>query len=176
MDFGIAIDLAGRRLQQPAFEAVGEVEHVDGAEDRGLGRLHRIVLVVHRRGRTGEIVDLVDLDAQRLGDVVADQLELRRAEMMLDVAFGAGEEIVDADDLVAIGNQPIDEMRAEKPGATGDQDPSATLVDARHECSTAGNRPARAGRSRRPLPVNSLPSAATSARPAWRRPPMPMPK
>jgi hypothetical protein len=35
------------------------------------------VLVVDRRGRTGEIVDLVDLDIERERHVVAHQLEAR---------------------------------------------------------------------------------------------------
>ena len=51
----------------------------------GLGRLHRIVLVMHRRGRAGEIVDLVDLDVERERHVVADQLEMLVVEQMLDV-------------------------------------------------------------------------------------------
>ena len=54
----------------------------------GLGRLHRVVLVVHRRGRAGEVVDLVDLDVERERHVVADQLEMLVVEQMLDVAAG----------------------------------------------------------------------------------------
>ena len=42
----------------------------------GLRRLHRIVLIVNGRGRTGEIVDLIDLQIDRERDVVADQLEV----------------------------------------------------------------------------------------------------
>ena len=53
----------------------------------GLGRLHRVVLVVNGRGRAGEVVDLVDLDVEREGDVVAHQLEARMAEQMVDVAL-----------------------------------------------------------------------------------------
>ena len=55
--------------------ALGQPEHVDRAVHAGLGRLHRVVLVVDRRGRAGEVVDLVDLDVERKGDVVAQQLE-----------------------------------------------------------------------------------------------------
>ena len=43
---------------------------------------------------------------------------------MLDVALAAGEEIVDAEDVVALRDQPIAQMRAEKPGAAGDQNAS----------------------------------------------------
>ena len=65
----------------------------------GLGRLHRIALVVNRRRRAGEIEDLVDLDIEREGHVVADQLEALVIQQMLDVAARAAEEIIDADDV-----------------------------------------------------------------------------
>ena len=55
MDMGVAIDLAGRGLEDLRLHPLGQAQHVDGAMDAGLGRLHRIVLVVDRarRGRRG---------------------------------------------------------------------------------------------------------------------------
>ena len=75
MDAGIAVHFGGRRLEDFRAHALGQAQHVDRAVHAGLGRLHRIALVVNRRRRTGEIVDLVDLDIERKGHVVADQLE-----------------------------------------------------------------------------------------------------
>ena len=121
MDGGVAVDLRGRGLEDPAFEALGEAQHVDGAVHAGLGRLHGVVLVVDGRGRAGEIVDFIDLDIEREGHVVTHELEARVAEQVLDVALGAGEKIIDADDVVAVGDQAIAEMRAEKAGAAGYQ-------------------------------------------------------
>ena len=80
MDRRVAVDLAGRGLEDPALQALGQAQHVDGAVHAGLGRLHRIVLVVDRRGRAGQVVDLVDLDIEREGHVVAHQLEARIAD------------------------------------------------------------------------------------------------
>ena len=60
------------------------------------------MLVVDRRGRAGQIVDLVDLDKERKGHVVAHELEARIAEEMLDVLLGAGEKIVEAENFVPI--------------------------------------------------------------------------
>ena len=82
MHGGIAIDLRGRGLQDLGPSALGEAEHVDRADDAGLGRLHRIELIMDRRGRAGEIVDLVDLDIERKRDVVAQQLEMRIVEQI----------------------------------------------------------------------------------------------
>ena len=77
MDFRIAVDFAGRRLQDARALARGEVEHVDRTLHTGLGRLHRIVLVVDRRGRAGEVEDAVDFDVERKRDVVSKQFEAR---------------------------------------------------------------------------------------------------
>ena len=41
---------------------------------------------------------------------------------MLDVLLAPGEEIVDADDVVPVGQQAIAQVRAEKAGAAGDED------------------------------------------------------
>ena len=92
---------------------------------RGLGRLHRIVLVVDRRGRAGEIVDLVDLDIERERHVVPHQLEMRIAEAGDDVVLVAGEVVVDAQHVVARRQQALAEMRAEEAGAAGHQNPLA---------------------------------------------------
>jgi hypothetical protein len=77
MHDGVPVDLRGGGLQYLAAEPLREPEHVDRAMDGGLGRLDRIVLVTHRRGRAGEIVDLVDVDMEREGCVVAQELEPR---------------------------------------------------------------------------------------------------
>ena len=98
----IAIDLAGRGLQDPAFQPLGEAEHVDRAVHRCLHRLDRVVLVMDRRSRTGEVVDLVDLDIEREADVVPQELEARVHVHMVEVALGRRKQIVDADHLMAV--------------------------------------------------------------------------
>ena len=49
------------------------------------GRLHRIVLVVNRRGGAREIVDFIDLDIERESYVVAQNFELRIVEVLRDI-------------------------------------------------------------------------------------------
>src|SRR3989344_4230558 len=122
MHCGIAIDLAGRGLEGLRLHALGEPEHVDRAVHAGLGRLHRIELVVDRRSRAGQVVDLVHLDVERERHVVAQQLKMRITDEMGDVVLGAGEEIVHAQHVVPVGDQPLAEVRAQEPGAAGDQD------------------------------------------------------
>ena len=50
-----------------------------------------------------------------------DQLEVRPAEQVGDVGLLAGEEVVEADDVVPLLDQPLAEVRAEEAGAAGDQ-------------------------------------------------------
>ena len=91
---------------------------------RGLHRLDGVVLVVARRGGAGQVVDLVDFQEDRQRDVVADQFEVRLAQQVGDVRLLAGEEVVQADHVVAFVDQPLAEVRAEKAGPAGDQNAS----------------------------------------------------
>ena len=55
-------------------------------------------------------------------DVVPQQLEALVIQEVLDVASCAGEEIVDAEHLVAALKQPVGEVRSEEAGTTRDED------------------------------------------------------
>ena len=67
----IAVNLRRRGLQNLRSRTFCKAQHIDRAMHRRLGRLHWIVLVMDWRGRTGEIVDLIDLDEERERNVVA---------------------------------------------------------------------------------------------------------
>ncbi len=45
---------------------------------------------------------------------MTDEFEARVTDKMLDIAFGAGEVIVDANDIMPIGEQPVAEVRPKK--------------------------------------------------------------
>ena len=129
VDVRIAIDLARRSLEDLALQPLGEAEHVDRAVHAGLGRLHGIVLVVDRRCRTGEIVDLVDLDIERHRDVVPHEFEARLAMQVVEVALGPGEQVVDAQHLVPLFEQPVDQVRADEPRPAGHQNTLPAFVN-----------------------------------------------
>ena len=118
---GIAVHLGRRRLQDARLHALGEAQHVDRAVHARLRRLHRVELVVDRRGGARQVEDLVDLDVERERHVVAHQLEARVAQEVRDVALGPREEVVDAKDVVAALDEPFAKMRAEEAGAPGHQ-------------------------------------------------------
>src|SRR5215472_9657174 len=96
------------------------------------------------RGWAGKVVDLVDLDKEGMGDVVSHSLELWQRQQRGDIFLAAGEIIVDAQHVIALGNQLLTQMRSQKPGAPGDEDP---FSDRTHErFPTNGRGAARAGR------------------------------
>src|SRR4051794_34225466 len=85
------------------------------------GGLHRVELVVHRRGRASEIEDLIDLDVERKTDVVTRELKAGIAQEMVHVAPCPGIEIVDAQDFIPPPQPPIAKMRADEASPAGDQ-------------------------------------------------------
>lgn len=77
------------------------------------------------RCRASEVVDLIDLEFEWLGDVVADELKIRVIEQVHDIAFAAREEVVEADDFVTFVEKSLAKMRTKESGATGDQNAHA---------------------------------------------------
>ena len=43
------------------------------------------------------------------------------SQQVVDVRRRAGEEVVDADDLVPLGQEPLAQVRADEPGPAGDE-------------------------------------------------------
>ena len=82
------------------------------------------VQVVDRARQRGEVEDRVDraVDVDVVGDVVLDEVEAPVAEQVGDVARMAGRQVVERDDVVAIGQQPVRQVRADEAGPAGDDD------------------------------------------------------
>ena len=72
---------------------------------------------MRRRSRAGEIVDLVDLDLEGIDHIVPHEFKVRVGQQMNDVLLPAGEQVVEADDIVAVADQPIAKVTAEEAGA-----------------------------------------------------------
>ena len=122
MDIGIAIDLRGGGLEDTGFHPLGQSQAVDSPNHGGLHRLDGIVLVVRGGCRAGEIVNPVDLEFERVDDIVAHELEAGIADKMLDIRLTTSEEIVEADDFVSLLDQAIAEMRTKESGSAGNED------------------------------------------------------
>jgi hypothetical protein len=90
------------------------------------------MLVVHGRCGTGEVEDAVDLYIKREGDVMAHQLEIRAAEEMRDVGPGTGEEVVDAQNVVASRHEAIAQVRTQEAGTASDECFVHVVIGFRH--------------------------------------------
>ena len=104
MDLRIAIDLAGGGLQNLGAAALRESEHVDCAVNAGLRGLDWIVLIVNRRCRTRQIVDLVNLDVEWECDVMPEKLEILVLRKVKDVSSATRVKVIDADHVVTFAN------------------------------------------------------------------------
>lgn len=117
---GIAVHFGCAGDEHLGADAFRQPQHVDRAHRVGLDGLHRIVHIMGWRCRTGQVIDLVHLDEQRIDNVVMNELEVLVAQPMLDVAFATGEKIVCHDDFMALHHQLVDEMRTDEAGAARD--------------------------------------------------------
>ncbi len=134
VDLRVAVGLAGRGEQEAGALLLGQAQGVQRAERADLHRLDRQLEVVDRAGRAGEVQHLVD----RAGDVdVLRHVGLHEPEpvvlhQVLDVDRRAGQEVVERDDLVAVGEQLLAQVRAQEAGPAG------------HDRSRHGAEPSRA--------------------------------
>jgi hypothetical protein len=87
----VSVDLGGGGDEESSLGSLGETKHVEGTHERSLDGLDGVVLVVRGRCGTGQVVDLylvsldfgisqdkltVDLDEERLDNIVSDHLEV----------------------------------------------------------------------------------------------------
>ena len=72
---------------------------------------------MNRGSRTGEVVDLVDLEVYRESDVVPHKFEAGVVQQMADIRLAAGEEVIQADHVVLVLEQTLAKVRSEKAAA-----------------------------------------------------------
>ena len=111
---GVTVDLRSGSLEDAGFDPFGQAEAIDRPHDRSLGRLDRIVLVMRRRGRAGQIVNAINLELERVDDIVTDQFEVRIPQQMFDVLFSSGEKIVEADDIMPLTDETVAQVGSQK--------------------------------------------------------------
>lgn len=74
-----------------------------------------------RRGRTGQVINLIHFHVQGKRHVVAYEFELGIVHQVIYIFLVPGETIVHADNLVSILQKPLTQMRPKKAGSTGNQ-------------------------------------------------------
>ena len=76
------------------------------------------MLVMNRRRRACEVVDLIGFYFEWIGYIVTDEFEVIVPQQMTDVLFVAGEKVVEADDFVTLLDEFITKMAAEESGSS----------------------------------------------------------
>ena len=77
-------------------------------------------MIMRRRSRTSQIINLIDFHLERIDHIVPDQLEIRILEEVSNILLPTGEKIVQTQDLVPFVKESITQMRAEKARAASD--------------------------------------------------------
>jgi hypothetical protein len=65
---------------------------------------------MHRGCRTGQMINLIYLEEERLRDIVTNELESFVIEIVKDILPASGEEIVQGDDIMTGSKQGIAEV------------------------------------------------------------------
>ena len=112
MHQGIAVALARRGEQKARALRLGQPERVVRAERTDLQRGDGMLQIVDRRGRRGEMKDEVHVVGQEdvVRDIVLDEAVVLIPREVLDIRRAAGDEVVDANDPMALGDQAVGEM------------------------------------------------------------------
>lgn len=95
---------------------------------KGYDCLDRVKLVMHWRSRACEMVDLIDLEQDRLDHIMPDQLKSWITEMMHQIIFPSREEIINDNYAVSSGEQLIHQMASHESSATCHHDPKTRLL------------------------------------------------
>jgi len=121
----VAVDLAGRRLEEAGALGHGELDQVLRAAASHVEDLDRHDIEVGGRRRAGQVHHRVDrsVHVQPFDHILADKGEPGAPDQLLEVALGARDQVVDRDDLVAALEQSQAQVGAEEPGPAGHHDP-----------------------------------------------------
>src|SRR5579884_140561 len=95
------------------------------AEDIRLHGADRIELIMNRRGETSEVVDRLNLEVDRVNDIMPNRFEPGMLKERFYVPPRACEVVVERENLMPFHKKGLAEMRTEKPGAACDQNPHA---------------------------------------------------
>jgi hypothetical protein len=85
-------------------------------------------LIVHGRGRAGEMIDLVHFREERVNNVMAGEFEIRIPQKVTDIVFCPAEKIVQAENIISTLEQRIAEMTPNEPRSARHQHPLARIA------------------------------------------------
>ena len=115
----VAIYFARRGMKNLRPHAFGQSEHVQRTVYRSFQRFDRIILVIHGRCGTGEVIYFVYLGVIGRSHIMPHGLKTVVAQQMTDIVLVSRKIIVEANHIVTFSYQSLAQMRTDKPGAPG---------------------------------------------------------
>src|SRR6266550_8662168 len=119
MHLRIPVYFRGRGLENSSADALGQPQHVDGSNDARLNGLDRVVLIMNRRRRAGQVIDLIDFEQDGFNHIVTHKFKTRIGHQVGDVLSTYREEIIETDKIVLLGQQALAKMRTEESCSSG---------------------------------------------------------
>ena len=122
MNQRIAVAFRRRRQNERRLLRLREPERVMRPERAHFQRRDRQLQVIDRAGRRREMENVIDLvlDQDVTRDVVLDESEILVPAQVRDVRRVPRDEVIDRNDSMTLGEQPVRQMRAEEPRSTRD--------------------------------------------------------
>ena len=122
MHLGVAIYLAGRKLQQCGIVFFCQLQHIQHAENAGFGGIGGAFLISRGAGRAGRIINLVAGNILPLLYIPLDKTKPGVLQKGFYVAFAAGKQIVQHGHLIfGVLQQSGTQIAAQKACAAGYQ-------------------------------------------------------
>lgn len=136
MRFGLAVDLAGRGLEDARAVAMRKLEQVQRTLQARLQRMHRLGLVVDGRCATRQVEDdvrrSVEVRIERLGYVMSHEADSTLARCVVqhvgEVAQASCHEAVHRRHVIAVLYESPAKVRPEESRAAGDQRPATHVL------------------------------------------------
>jgi len=124
VDLRISVHFRGGSDEESGLAALSKTEHVHSTEHVGLDSFDGVVLVEDGGGRARKVVHLVNFKLDRVNDVMANELEARVANVLVNVGLLPREAVVHADDLIQlILEETVDEVGTDETSTTSNQNP-----------------------------------------------------
>ena len=124
VNFGVAVHFRSTGNQHAGPFHAGQSQQVVGAQRAHLQGLNRNLEVVNRRGRRGEVQNVIQLAGHehKFAHVGMMELKIFLAKQMLNILERTRNQVVHGDDVVALFQEPVAEVRAQKTGPAGNED------------------------------------------------------
>lgn len=103
---------------------------------QGYDCLDRVVLVMHRRCRAGQVVYLIHLEQDRLDHIMSDELHPMTREMLHKVLLPPREEVINDDHTITTGNQTVHQVAPNETSSTGHQYPQTFAFQSQRNSPT----------------------------------------